>query len=167
MMELWNKALAAVRGGESSTRRWSRPSWPTSRAGALKDGTKSAAARRGRAQARHQHANGDQRLQRNSSSTAHDPLRGGAAASCRARERKRPPPTCSTMPSAPWSIFDGPHRYTATHDEAWRKVCGDFSLQQDQPWIRDCRPIAGFEYHRAAAVQWLEGLGVKATARPY
>ena len=68
------------------------------------------------------------------------------------------------MPSAPWSIFRWPASvHTAAHDEAWRKVCGDFSMQQDQPWIRDCRPIAGFEYHRAAAVQWLEGLGVKAT----
>ena len=27
--------------------------------------------------------------------------------------------------------------------------------------MRDCRPIAGFEYHRAAALEWLAGLGLQ------
>lgn len=53
--------------------------------------------------------------------------------------------------------------HTTEHDQAWRAVCAEFAQQDDQPWIRDCRPIAGFEYHRAAALEWLRGLGVKAS----
>lgn len=51
--------------------------------------------------------------------------------------------------------------HTSEHDVAWRKVCADLATQDDQPWIRECRPIAGFEYHRAAAAAWFETLGLK------
>lgn len=51
--------------------------------------------------------------------------------------------------------------HTPEHDAAWRKVCAELATLDDQPWIRDCRPIAGFEYHRAAAAGWLETLGIK------
>jgi len=50
--------------------------------------------------------------------------------------------------------------HTPDHDHAWREVCAQLATEDDQPWMRDCRPIAGFEYHRAAALEWLAGLGV-------
>lgn len=53
--------------------------------------------------------------------------------------------------------------YTDAHDEAWRSACGALAAQADQPWMRACRPIAGFEHHRAAGVEWLAGLGMTAS----
>ena len=50
--------------------------------------------------------------------------------------------------------------HTAAHDRAWQQVCAELSAETNQPWMRECRPIAGFEYHRAAGAQWLETLGV-------
>lgn len=50
--------------------------------------------------------------------------------------------------------------HTPAHDQAWQKTCADLSREGNQPWMRECRPIAGFEHHRAAGVQWLETLGV-------
>lgn len=52
--------------------------------------------------------------------------------------------------------------HTQEHDEAWREVCARLASQADQPWMRECRPIAGLEYHRAAAVEWLSRLGMPA-----
>lgn len=52
--------------------------------------------------------------------------------------------------------------HTPEHDEAWRSTCAAFATQVDQPWMRACRPIAGFEHHRAAGVEWLAGLGMNA-----
>ncbi len=51
--------------------------------------------------------------------------------------------------------------HTPEHDEVWRKTCAALAAQPDQPWMRAYRPIAGFEYHRAAGVEWLAGLGHK------
>lgn len=49
--------------------------------------------------------------------------------------------------------------HTAEHGRLWRKACADLSTQVDQPWMRAYRPIAGFEYHRAAGVEWMAALG--------
>jgi DNA-binding transcriptional MocR family regulator len=54
--------------------------------------------------------------------------------------------------------------HTAEHDAMWRKVCATLSKVEDQPWIRAFRPIAGFEHHRRAGVEWLAGLGMPASA---
>lgn len=51
--------------------------------------------------------------------------------------------------------------HTSAHDQAWKQICAQLATQDDQPWMRDCRPIAGFEYHRAAALEWLTGLGLQ------
>ncbi len=53
---------------------------------------------------------------------------------------------------------------TDSHDRHWRQVCGALAGEAEQPWIHTCRPIAGFERHREAGVQWLAGLGL--TVRP-
>ncbi|NMF89491.1 PLP-dependent aminotransferase family protein [Aromatoleum petrolei] len=53
--------------------------------------------------------------------------------------------------------------YTEEHDAVWRETCAALAAQPDQPWMRACRPIAGFEHHRAAAVEWLAGLGMKSS----
>lgn len=53
--------------------------------------------------------------------------------------------------------------HTLEHERAWRDVCAAMSREADQPWMRDCRPIAGFDRHRAAAVAWLGHMGVEAT----
>ena len=53
--------------------------------------------------------------------------------------------------------------HTPEHDHAWREMCARLATEDDQPWMRDCRPIAGFEYHRSAALEWLSGLGVTAS----
>ncbi|HRP23418.1 PLP-dependent aminotransferase family protein [Thauera sp.] len=51
--------------------------------------------------------------------------------------------------------------HTTEHDQAWKQTCARLATQDDQPWMRDCRPIAGFEYHRVAALEWLAGLGLQ------
>lgn len=53
--------------------------------------------------------------------------------------------------------------HTPEHDQAWRQMCARLASEDHQPWMRDCRPIAGFEYHRAAGAAWLEPLGVQTT----
>ncbi|KAB7619662.1 MocR-like ectoine utilization transcription factor EhuR [Verminephrobacter eiseniae] len=54
--------------------------------------------------------------------------------------------------------------HTREHDAMWRKVCASFSTIEEQPWIRACRPIAGFEHHRQAGVAWLAALNMPARA---
>lgn len=54
--------------------------------------------------------------------------------------------------------------HTPEHDAMWRKVCATLARIEDQPWIRAFRPIAGFEHHRRAAVDWLARLGMPASA---
>ncbi|WP_210547670.1 PLP-dependent aminotransferase family protein [Rhodoferax sp. PAMC 29310] len=51
--------------------------------------------------------------------------------------------------------------YTPEHDHFWREACAALAVQPDHPWMRLCRPIAGFDYHRAAGVQWLASLGME------
>ena len=46
------------------------------------------------------------------------------------------------------------------HDRYWRQACAELAAEHEQPWIHACRPIAGFEHHREAGVQWLAGLGL-------
>lgn len=53
--------------------------------------------------------------------------------------------------------------HTPEHEQVWRETCAALGREDDQPWMRDCRPIAGFERHRLAAASWLEGLGVHST----
>ena len=50
--------------------------------------------------------------------------------------------------------------HTAAHDLAWRDTCAALATESDQPWMRECRPVAGFERHRAAGVDWLASLGL-------
>lgn len=50
--------------------------------------------------------------------------------------------------------------YTEEHDQAWREACAALATEPAQPWMHACRPIAGFEHHRAAGVEWLAGLGI-------
>ncbi|WP_336331469.1 PLP-dependent aminotransferase family protein [Pseudomonas putida] len=50
--------------------------------------------------------------------------------------------------------------HSTEHDRLWQATCAELALESDQPWMRAFRPIAGFESHRAAAVQWLLGLGM-------
>ncbi len=53
--------------------------------------------------------------------------------------------------------------HTDEHGRVWRKACADLATQLNQPWMRAYRPIAGFEYHRAAGVEWMAALGREAT----
>src|SRR3546814_637435 len=53
--------------------------------------------------------------------------------------------------------------HTPEHEQAWRETCAELGREDDQPGMRDCRPIAGFERHRVAAAAWLEGLGINST----
>lgn len=50
--------------------------------------------------------------------------------------------------------------HTPEHDRSWQQVCAALSMDEDQPWIRSFRPIAGFESHREAAAEWLARLGM-------
>jgi DNA-binding transcriptional MocR family regulator len=50
--------------------------------------------------------------------------------------------------------------HTSLHDLLWRDACAALAQQPDQPWMRECRPVAGFENHRAAGVDWLASLGM-------
>ncbi|WP_250515325.1 PLP-dependent aminotransferase family protein [Caballeronia sp. INDeC2] len=52
--------------------------------------------------------------------------------------------------------------HTPEHDAMWRKVCATLSTIEDQPWIRAFRPIAGFDSHRQAGVEWLASLNMPA-----
>lgn len=53
--------------------------------------------------------------------------------------------------------------HTHEHDRLWRETCRELAQEDDQPWMRACRPIAGFETHREAAVLWLarQGMAVR------
>jgi DNA-binding transcriptional MocR family regulator len=52
--------------------------------------------------------------------------------------------------------------HTPEHDAMWRKVCAALATADDQPWIRACRPIAGFEHYRQAGAAWLATLNMPA-----
>lgn len=54
--------------------------------------------------------------------------------------------------------------HTSAHDRAWQRACADLAKQPHQPWMRECRPIAGLPAHRHAGVQWLRGLGLQTDA---
>jgi DNA-binding transcriptional MocR family regulator len=47
------------------------------------------------------------------------------------------------------------------HDRFWRDTCRELASEEDQPWIHACRPIAGFEAHREAAVHWIARQGLQ------
>lgn len=51
--------------------------------------------------------------------------------------------------------------HTPEHDRFWRDTCAEMAVEVDQPWIRACRPIAGFEAHREAATHWLARQGLE------
>lgn len=50
--------------------------------------------------------------------------------------------------------------HTDEHDRLWRDTCRELAQETDQPWMRACRPIAGFDSHREAAAQWLAQQGL-------
>ncbi|MCY1265086.1 Histidinol-phosphate aminotransferase [compost metagenome] len=50
--------------------------------------------------------------------------------------------------------------HSTEHDRLWQETCRELAQEREQPWMRVCRPVAGFESHREAAVQWLAGLGL-------
>lgn len=50
---------------------------------------------------------------------------------------------------------------TPEHGRFWRDTCAELSTEEEQPWIHACRPIAGFESHREAAVYWIGRQGLK------
>jgi len=52
--------------------------------------------------------------------------------------------------------------YTEAHEEASRNVMEELAQGDNSAFMRPCRPIAGLERHRAAAQDWLRGLGVEA-----
>lgn len=51
--------------------------------------------------------------------------------------------------------------HTREHDRLWQDTCRELAQETDQPWMRACRPVAGFDAHRDAGVQWLAQLGLK------
>lgn len=53
--------------------------------------------------------------------------------------------------------------HSAEHDRIWRQTCADIATEIEQPWMRECRPIAGFEHHRSNGLSWVSKMGVSAT----
>lgn len=53
--------------------------------------------------------------------------------------------------------------HTAEHDRIWQKTCANLATEVEHPWMRECRPIAGFEHHRSVGIAWVNQTGVKAT----
>ncbi|OBY58517.1 PLP-dependent aminotransferase family protein [Pseudomonas sp. AU12215] len=51
--------------------------------------------------------------------------------------------------------------HTREHDRLWQDTCRALAQETDQPWMRACRPVAGFDAHRDAGVQWLAQLGLQ------
>lgn len=51
--------------------------------------------------------------------------------------------------------------HTDEHDRLWQDTCRQLAQETDQPWMRACRPIAGFDGHREAAAQWLAQQGLR------
>ncbi|MGE8064977.1 PLP-dependent aminotransferase family protein [Pseudomonas sp. NPDC089569] len=47
------------------------------------------------------------------------------------------------------------------HDLRWRELCAQMSTEIDQPWLRACRPIAGFQAHREVASAWISRHGLQ------
>ncbi len=52
--------------------------------------------------------------------------------------------------------------YADAHEQAARALMAEMAADDNDTWMRPCRPIAGLDRHRAAARQWLAGLGVDA-----
>lgn len=53
--------------------------------------------------------------------------------------------------------------YTSEHDRIWRQTCNEIAAEIDQPWMSECRPIAGFEQHRNTGISWVGRMGISAT----
>ncbi|MFS2122817.1 PLP-dependent aminotransferase family protein [Pseudomonas sp. Pseusp97] len=51
--------------------------------------------------------------------------------------------------------------HTREHDRLWQDSCRELAQETDQPWMRACRPVAGFDAHRDAGVKWLAQLGLQ------
>jgi DNA-binding transcriptional MocR family regulator len=50
---------------------------------------------------------------------------------------------------------------TQVHDRIWRDTCTELSTEDEQPWMSSLQPCAGFEVHREAAMEWINGLGMQ------
>jgi DNA-binding transcriptional MocR family regulator len=54
--------------------------------------------------------------------------------------------------------------YTERHEAAARALLRAMAEDENGAWMRPCRPVAGLDRHRAAALGWLARLGVPADA---
>ncbi|MFK0092195.1 PLP-dependent aminotransferase family protein [Pseudomonas sp. NPDC090592] len=50
---------------------------------------------------------------------------------------------------------------TTEHERYWRALCERMSQEQEQPWLRASRPIAGAQSHREIASAWIGSHGLK------
>ena len=46
------------------------------------------------------------------------------------------------------------------HNQIFRELCNEISLSPTQPWVQNCRPVAGIDTHREAGAAWLKELGI-------
>lgn len=53
--------------------------------------------------------------------------------------------------------------HTDEHNHLWQKTCASLAAEIEHPWMSECRPIAGFEHHRAVGINWVGRAGVSAT----
>ncbi|MDT3668864.1 MAG: PLP-dependent aminotransferase family protein [Aromatoleum sp.] len=162
MMEQWRKALDAVRGGESKYKILVQAIAADIENGTLKEGTRLPPQREVSQQLG---------ISVQTVTNAYKELEQHGAIRCEVGRgsfvAKRVTEKVATymLDRAEGAVVDFSIArivYTPEHDRIWRETCSELALEPDQPWMRACRPIAGFEHHRAAGVEWLAGLGAKA-----
>lgn len=54
--------------------------------------------------------------------------------------------------------------YGAEQEKYSRRILRELAESENAPWMRPCRPVAGFEEHRETASRWLARLGLEAPA---
>lgn len=159
-MESWHKALAAVRSGESKYKALVRAIAADIDKGILKEGTRLPPQRE---LSQMLGISGQTVTNAYKELEQHGSIRCEVGRGSFVAKRVTEKAASYMLDRADRSVVDFSIArivHTPEHDLAWRNACADLSTQDDQPWMRECRPIAGFEYHRAAGVQWLASLGL-------
>ncbi|MGE5339402.1 MAG: PLP-dependent aminotransferase family protein [Gemmatimonadota bacterium] len=160
-MDLWREALAAIRSGESKSKALAQAIARDIENGALKNGARMPPQRDLGARlgiSVQTVTNAYQELER------HGLIRCEVGRGSFVSRRKGEQVAVTILDRSERLLVDFSIArivHTPEHEDQWCRTCSELSACSDQPWMRECRPIAGFEVHRAAGVAWLASLGLK------
>jgi len=160
MMDRWCEALAAVRRGESKYKVLVRAIAADIENGNLKEGTRLPAQR---ALSEKLGISGQTVTNAYKELEQHGVIRCEVGRGSFVAKRVTEKVASYMLDHAERSLMDfsiAAIVHTDEHNRVWREACSALAVQPSHPWMRLCRPIAGFDYHRDAGVQWLDSLGL-------